>query len=347
MQKPPTLCVSKSYIHRHLLSSSSQGLLPFLTLALYSSSTKAPAILYDSKHSTTVSHRQTSPPPVKSSDALNPPASTLPPPLTLPNRPPNLSGTQRFTFYYQTGKAYLSFYKSGVKSIYQNYKILRQLRPRIPRGKSFEQALRDGALSRAEYHLIKRTRRDAFRIPLFGLVLAICGEFTPLVVVFMGLNGAVPRTCHIPRQIDGAREKGEARRRKSFRHGTVAGDEMGKLDDVQKLPKPILTHVGRSLGLYSSLWDKVGVTPSMLLLWRIRKAVDRIEVDDFAIQRDGGVKQLSEEELKLAAEERGLDVVGKPIGEIRLVLVKWTEARKWAPIIGLLSRRPSAWSRER
>ncbi|KAL8945190.1 MAG: hypothetical protein Q9211_000271 [Gyalolechia sp. 1 TL-2023] len=307
----------------------------------------AAATSYDTKRSTTVSLHQTKPPPGKSSNALNPPASTLPPPLTLPTRPPNLSGTRRFTFYYQIGKAYLSFYKSGIKSIYQNYKILRQLRPRVPRGKSFEQALRDGALSRAEYHLIKRTRRDAFRIPLFGLVLAICGEFTPLVVVSMGLNGVVPRTCHIPRQIDGAREKAEARRRESFRHGTVTYDEMGKFDDVQKLPKPILAHIGRSLGLYSSLWDKVGLTPTVLLPRRIREAVGRIDVDDTAIQRDGGMKHLSEEEMKLAAEERGLDVVGKPLGEIRSVLVKWTEARKLAPIIELVLRRPSAWPQQR
>ncbi|KAI4186695.1 MAG: hypothetical protein L6R41_003311 [Letrouitia leprolyta] len=345
VHKSPALrCVSRTYIRRHLLSGPSRGLPLLLTPALYSSSSKA--IPYDPKHSTAVSLRQTKSPPIKSSDALNPPSSTLPPPLTLPTRPSNLSGTRRFTFYYQTGKAYLTFYKSGIKSIYQNYKTSRQLRSRILPGKSLEQALRDDVLSRAEYHLMKRTRRDALRIPLFGIVLVICGEFTPLVVIFMGLNSAVPRTCHIPRQIDGAREKLEARRKESFRHVTLTGNESGKLEDVQKLSKPILVHVGKSLGLYSSLWDKVGLAPTVILPWRIRNAVDRIEADDFAIKRDGGVKRLSEEEVKLAAEDRGLDVVGKPLGEIRSLLAKWMEARNWAPVIGLVSRRPSTWPRE-
>ncbi|KAL8944805.1 MAG: hypothetical protein Q9216_000227 [Gyalolechia sp. 2 TL-2023] len=341
--KPPALRVSRSYIRSHLLAIYSQEPPSFLAPALYHKAT----IPHDSKRSTTASLRQIKPPLINSSDALNPPASTLPPLLTLPTRPPNFSGTQRFTFYYQTGKAYISFYKSGVKSIYHNYKILRQLRSRVPQKKSFEQALRDGALTRGEYHLIKRTRRDAFRIPLFGLVLAICGEFTPLVVIFIGLNGAVPRTCHIPRQIDSARKKREARRKESFRQGTVTRGDREEFDDVQRLPKPILTHVGKSLGLYSSLWDKIGLTPTVLLPPRIRKAVERIDADDFAIHRDGGVKQLSDEEAKLAAEERGIDVVGKAMGEIRSVLLKWMEARKWAPITELVSKRPSVWPQER
>ncbi|KAL8834175.1 MAG: hypothetical protein Q9170_003876 [Blastenia crenularia] len=321
----------------------------FLVPALYSYSSKAaaPIIPIDSKHSTTsASLSRTKPSQTEPLEVLNPPATTLPPPLVLPTREPNITGTRKLTFYYRTGKAYLSFYKAGVKAIYQNYQILRKLRPRIPRGKSLEQALRDGALSRAEYQLIRRTRRDVSRIPLFGLVLAICGEFTPLVVVFMGLNGAVPTTCHIPRQIDGAREKLEARRQKSFREGTITNHEVENMDNVQRTPRPVLVHVGRSLGLYSSLWDRIGLTPTVLLPWRIRKALDRIDVDDFAIERDGGVERLSDEEVKLAAVERGLDVVGKPTGDIRSTVFEWMQARKRAPMINLLSSRPPSWPRE-
>lgn len=164
----------------------------------------------------------------------------------------------------------------------------------------------------------------------------------------MGLSGAVPRTCHIPRQIEGAREKAEKRRKESFREGTVVTQEgMGRLEGVQPLPRPILGHVGRTLGLYSSLWDRVGVTPTNLLPGRIRKAVERIEVDDLAIRREGGMRGLSEEEVKLAAEERGLDVVGKPMEDIRSVLDQWIEVekRKDTSIIDLLCRRPPVWPR--
>ncbi|KAI4244855.1 MAG: hypothetical protein L6R40_002761 [Gallowayella cf. fulva] len=320
--------------HNQLLLRCSQYKpLPFLTPALYSNlteSSKHPD-LHEAKDSAAIEL------------ALNPPASTLPPPLLLPTPATELTGKERLKFYYRTGRAYLTFYKSGLKAMDQNWKLLRQMRPRIPSGQSSEQALRNGLLSRAEYHFARRTSSDVSRFPLFLLVLVICGEFTPLVVVFMGLNGAVPRVCHIPRQINGAREKLEARRRESFREGTVTGKQMGKSEDAQTLPRPVMLHIGRSLGLYSSLWDKVGVTPTVLLPRRIQKATDRIDVDDLAIQRGGGVRHLNDEELKLAAEERGLDVVGRPAEELKSVLLRWMDARKRATIVDLLCRRPSAW----
>ncbi len=320
------LCVFSPYSKQVLLTVSNHKPLPFHLRALYSYSTRSSVL--------------------QASSTLNPPTSTLPPPLSLPTKEPNLPATQKLKFYYQTGKAYLTFYKTGVKALWQNYKALRQLRLRIPRGQSAEQALRAGLLSRAEYHLIRRTKRDVSRVPIFGLILAICGEFTPIVVLFLGLTGAVPRICHIPRQIDGAREKAEARRRESFREGTVSSAEgIGKVKDMQGLPRPIMRHVARSLGLYSPLWDRIGVTPTIMLPARIQKAVERIEVDDSVIEKEGGVQHLSEEELKLAAEERGLDVVGRPRGEVGSVLGRWIDARKHTSTIDLLCRRPSAWPR--
>ncbi|KAI4286135.1 MAG: hypothetical protein L6R38_000117 [Xanthoria sp. 2 TBL-2021] len=330
------LCVLRSYSSQRLLAISNHKPLPFRALALYSYSTQSKAI----------THEHQTQPPAQLSLTLNPPISTLPPPLLLPTSEPNLPATEKLKFYYRTGKAYLTFYKTGVKALWQNYKLLRQLRLRIPSGQSAAEALRAGLLSRGEYHLIRRTKSDMSRVPIFILVLAICGEFTPIVVLFLGLSGAVPRICHVPRQIDGAREKAEARRRESFREGTISSaEETEKVEDMQQLPRPIMLHVARSLGLYSPLWDKVGATPTILLPRRIHKAVERIDVDDFAIERGGGVKHLSEEELKLAAEERGLDVVGRPTDELGSVLGRWIDARKRASTIDLLCKRPSAWPR--
>ncbi|KAL8771770.1 MAG: hypothetical protein Q9209_002961 [Squamulea sp. 1 TL-2023] len=325
------LCIFRSHYIQNLLS--------------ITHTQSKPLVSHKSTHPAPASVREVSTPPVHPSIALNPPISTLPPPLVLPTSEPNLPVTEKLKLYYKTGKAYLTFYKSGVKATWQNYKLTRQLRRQIPSGKSAEQALRDGLLSRAEYHLIRRTRRDVSRIPLFGLVLVICGEFTPLLVVFVGLSGPVPRTCHIPKQIESTREKLEKRRRESFRDGTVPMKETEDFKDLQKLPRPILIHVGKSLGLYSSLWDKIRVVPTLLLPRRIQKTVDLIDVDDLAIEKGGGVIHLSEEELKLAAEERGLDVVGRSKEEVRSVLGRWINARKRASIIDLLCRRPSAWPR--
>ncbi|KAL8673556.1 MAG: hypothetical protein Q9168_002045 [Polycauliona sp. 1 TL-2023] len=330
------LCVSRSYNSHVLLSALNHKPLPFLAPGLYSYSTQIKAN----------THEHSNPLPAQPSQTLNPPASTLPPPLSLPTSEPNLPATGKLKFYYQTGRAYLTFYKTGVKNLWQNYKLLRKVRLQIPSGQSAEQALRAGLLSRSDYHLIRRTKRDVSRIPIFGLILVICGEFTPLLVIFLGLSGAVPRTCHIPQQIDGARVKAEARRRESFREGTIASaGQMEKVDGLQNLPRPIMLHVARSLGLYASLWDRLGVAPTILLPRRIQAAAERIDVDDFAIEKGGGVKHLSEAELRLAAEERGLDVVGRPSSELGSVLDRWMAARKRASITDLLCRRPSAWPR--
>ncbi|KAL8681280.1 MAG: hypothetical protein Q9186_002591 [Xanthomendoza sp. 1 TL-2023] len=331
----PAACMFRSHYRQQLLRYPQHKPLPFLTPALYSYST------HSSIHAASLNAKPSS----TASIALNPPSSTLPSPLSLPTSESNLSATKKLKFYYRTGRAYLTFYKTGIKATYQNWKHVRKIRPQIPSGQSADQALRDGLLSRAEYHLIRRTRSDLSRIPVFFVVFAICGEFTPLVVVFLGLSGAVPRTCHIPRQINGAREKSEARRRESFRQGTVSGEQTEDFGDVQTLPRSIMLHVGRSLGLYSPLWDRIGLMPTMLLPSRIQKAIDRINIDDLAIERGGGVRHLNDEELKLAAEERGVDILGRPTEELRSVLAKWIDARKRTSIIDLLSRRPSAWPR--
>jgi hypothetical protein len=70
-------------------------------------------------------------------------------------------------------------------------------------------------MSRADFLLLHRSASDISRLPLFGLVMLVCGEFTPLVVPF--LSGVVPQTCRIPRQAAADRRRVEQRRAASFR----------------------------------------------------------------------------------------------------------------------------------
>ncbi|RWA05395.1 hypothetical protein EKO27_g9710, partial [Xylaria grammica] len=58
------------------------------------------------------------------SDTLNPPASTRPPPLDLPVRDPS---TKLFTHLFRLGKAYTSFYGTGLKAVLANRRLLRDL----------------------------------------------------------------------------------------------------------------------------------------------------------------------------------------------------------------------------
>ena len=314
--------------------------LTFLVPALYSTKSNA-ALISNSQPAKITATRHGRPRACTPLESLNPPSSTLPPPLNLPNRDVSES---RLRFYYQTGKAYLSFYKTGLKALLQNYRLLRSLNSRIPRGVSPERALKDDVLTRGEYLLIHRTKRDLWRIPAFGLVLMICGELTPLVVVFMGLSGAVPGNCQLPKQIVGAREKLEARRRESFRKGTAIESGVD-VSNLGNLPRPVLAHIGRSLGLYSSWWDRLGVTPTLLLPHRVRKTLERLDADDLAL-RDGGVRYLNDEELKIAMGDRGLDVSRKAPKELRDTLQRWLDVRQYSSIINLLTKRPAAWPKK-
>jgi len=151
----------------------------------------------------------------------NPPASTRPPPLDLPTKGPD---TSQFTYLFSTGKAYLSFYKAGLKAIITNTKMVYGSAPPPPPP---PQENKDGSSSstttapavplqlpekgtRAELVLHHRWRHDIRRLPLFALMLLICGEFTPFVVLVF--PSVVPYTCRIPSQVTKLRKNQERRR---------------------------------------------------------------------------------------------------------------------------------------
>ncbi|MCJ1320670.1 hypothetical protein MMC15_006010 [Xylographa vitiligo] len=272
--------------------------------------------------------------------SLNPPSSTLPPPLVLPVRSDSQSAPG---YYFSLGRAYLSFYKTGAKAVYSNWQTARSIRSRLPGNTSPEQALQQGTLSRGEWLLIRRSNQDIKKVPLFALVFMICGEFTPLVVIFM--SGVVPRTCKVPKQVLRDREKAEERRRSSFREGTVTSTDRG-IVDVETLPPHQLSHVGRSLGLYSSLFDRLGVgLPTSLLRRRIQQWNDYIAVDDAAIEQYGGVEQMEIEEVRIALEERGVDILGRGNAQLQRNLQAWLRERKRVGAVRMVLVRPGVWEK--
>ena len=183
--------------------------------------------------------------------ALNPPSTTHPPPLTLPQKFPVLP---KYKYYFRVGKAYGVFYKNGLKAIWTNYKLARALPNNIfSSGQpQIHQAVRDGILSRADFQLIRRTRRDISKVPLFALIWLICGEFTPLVVIFF--TGAIPRTIWIPKQVQKAREEAENRRAKAKNTSVVSFAGPSRESNIESMPeeaqRKFLKSYARSLGLY-------------------------------------------------------------------------------------------------
>lgn len=157
--------------------------------------------------------------PLISSATANPPPTTRPPPLDLPTRGPNTSTTSHL---FATGKAYLTFYKTGLRHIYINTRLVWSLNTasgippdHTPPGDTAEPTtVRAAGTTRSTELLRRRWRHDVRRLPVFALLLLICGEFTPLVVLAM--PAVVPITCRIPRQVEKLRRKAEERRGFSF-----------------------------------------------------------------------------------------------------------------------------------
>ncbi|KAK8035718.1 hypothetical protein PG991_001791 [Apiospora marii] len=250
-------------------------------------------------------------PDVDISTTLNPPASTRPPPLDLP--PPREPDASAFGYYFRLGKAYMTFYKTGLRAIFTNRKLLSELNHVFqgPPGLAKQPA---GASSspikptRAAVLLRERTSHDLARLPIFGVLVVVFGEFTPLVVlVFPKLT---PLTCRIPKQIEKLRAKMQARReasRKLLRHV-----------DASALERLAPGHI---------LVDKVGVDPPFARV-RADRAVRRLVADDFSIRDGGGVDGLVGEEVVMACEDRGMDVTvagEQSVAELRKKLAEWIQ----------------------
>lgn len=267
--------------------------------------------------------------------AANPPASTRPPPLSLPPRDPAAS---TFSHLFATGKAYLTFYKTGFKQIYVNTRLVWSLgsasglppdTPSPPGHPAEPPTLRPAATTRSTELLKRRWRHDIRRLPLFALMFIVCGEFTPLVV--LALPSVVPLTCRIPRQIEKLRRATEDRRRASSAR-IHDKSRAGANKSVALLSRAEVTaHVARSLGLISPLWDRLPLPDAavaVLASRRVRAHVAYLDRDGHLLSQAGGVPALEDDEVALACEDRGLPVVDRPAAELR------EELRRWVALAG-------------
>ena len=176
------------------------------------------------------------------------------------------------------------------------------------------------------------------RVPAFALVLIICGEFTPLVVI--ALTGIVPWTCRIPKQIDADRRKLEARRSISFRNLTAPPPERRGVELLERMQ---LLHISWSLGLSSKAWDWLGSQypglPNFILRKRVQNRIEYLEMDDRLIVQGGGVGDMEIEEVRMALVERGVNVLGRGDKELKGDLSAWLKSAEKVPVEKLLLTR--------
>jgi hypothetical protein len=158
----------------------------------------------------------------------------------------------------------------------------------------------------------------------------------------------VPYRCRIPKLIRKGREKLEERRSKSFR-GDMGGvptplkkGTEQEVRDVKDLDALQLRHISRSLGLYFRFWERLGTVwpPAWVLRRRLRKRLQYLEIDDALFRRDGGVALLKgDEEIRIAAEDRGIDVLNRSTGDMHRILRSWERgSEQGRTLVMLLSR---------
>ena len=234
-------------------------------------------------------------------------STTRPAPLTTPEPPQRheydgpIPISVRLSYLYRLGKSYVSFYKTGLKNIWLNYKEYRNIQQRLgslPLNEVAKYSGRDGypTISRREYQLCLRTRHDVKKLIPFGLILLICGEFTPLVVVALG-SAVVPSTCRIPRQ--------------------VVKDQTNLLKRVYEVNRNAKSN-GSSLESLASLEARLGyiwgLMPSprplplihSLLRPRVKRRAEELLCDTILLRREGGVAQLEPRELLYFAQQASL-----------------------------------------
>ncbi|RAH70994.1 uncharacterized protein BO66DRAFT_391154 [Aspergillus aculeatinus CBS 121060] len=287
------------------------------------------------------------------SSDINPPASTRPAELTLPSAlGPSASPADKLKHYLAVGRAYLTFYKTGLKNVYHNHRAAVPLRraldlpAHLPTSAYLavtQEALgaskgranvttkstkttttttakdnnsnRPGVISRSSFQLLHRAAYDIRRMIPFTLLLIVCGEFTPLVVLALG-NAVTPRTCRVPRQLEKERAKRVQRKKVALLldRGTVTAPEVGSEKEMKSVrwlmgvsgdgDRDAVARACAVFGLARS-HDRLAWPVLPVYRRRLERYLNYLEVDDELIRRSGGVQAMEAAEVRIAVEERG------------------------------------------
>jgi hypothetical protein len=234
-------------------------------------------------------------------------SSTRPAPLETPEAPQPHSHdgavpiSVRLSYLYRLGKSYLSFYKTGLKNVWFNYKEYRKIKERLgsfPLNDVVKYGGKDGrpTISRREYQMYLRTRHDIRKLIPFGLILAICGEFTPLVVLVLG-SAVVPSTCRIPKQVS----KDQVNLLKRY---DSLGYEPG-LQDSAAAHRLAFTEA--RVGYVWGLMPSPRPLPLLhsLLRRRVRRRAEELVCDAILVRREGGLARLEPSEILQFARRAG------------------------------------------
>ncbi|KAL3470812.1 hypothetical protein BJX99DRAFT_238782 [Aspergillus californicus] len=281
-----------------------------------------------------------------SPDAINPPPSTRPATLDIPSPVSSDAATaDKLKRYVALGRAYLSFYKTGLKNVYHNYLASLPIRqglgiqgylPRAPPIAAFiknDEKNKDSTkyrvkstgletkTDRSTFQLLHRAAYDVRRMIPFAMILVFCGELTPLAVLILG-NSVTPYTCRVPRQTEKYRSKRMNAKRAAFsahsaaERGSVSLPEAGsdeemdvlvRFADLDRMRKLSDAEVLRACAVFGLA--RTHMRPEALVgqfyRRRLRDFGQYLSLDDVLISKSGGVKAMEAVEVRIAVEERG------------------------------------------
>ncbi|KAJ5510849.1 hypothetical protein N7453_002952 [Penicillium expansum] len=280
---------------------------------------------------------------VPSKSEINAPISTHPAPLTTPSPlSPSAGVADKLKRYVEFGRAYVTFYKTGLKNVYHNYRASLPLRRKLglpayipispPRtsthnnnNRSAPSITKESKLGRAQFQLVRRSARDVRRMIPFTLILIVCGEFTPLIVPIFG-SAITPATCRVPSQVEKERVAATARKLAALDvfvtenkdrsvHVLKAGgaEQLGLLAgcfaDSVWVAGASSADVLRACAIFGLVkrHDKTAGESLAGLIYRPRLAryAEYLAIDDGMIRVGGGVRAMNATELRIAVEERG------------------------------------------
>lgn len=298
---------------------------------------------------------------------INAPLSTFPAEIeTPPQLPQNAPATDKIKRLVATGRAYVTFYKTGLKNVFRNYRASLPLRkslglptylpvspPRANGAAGAGAGTGDLGLGRGQYQLVRRSARDVRRMIPFTLILLICGEFTPLIIPIFG-SAITPATCRVPGQINKERETASKRKvlaltgyqqQQQQQQKGVTGSQthqeievlvkFAEKEFVESANMQEILRASAVFGLVKNHTRPLAGVPGFAGMYRrgLKRHVEYLGIDDGMI-RKGGVRGLSSKEVRFALEERGLGDVGSfaPSGKVegveRETLEKWLDLRK-------------------
>ncbi|KAH7138212.1 hypothetical protein B0J11DRAFT_475605 [Dendryphion nanum] len=246
---------------------------------------------------------------------LNPPSTSYAPPLDLPARAHN----QSFPSYlWKCGRAYISFYKAGISNVRSTSKLAKTLRAKS--------ANNPDILTRAEWQLVGRSRMDMLRLPAFGLLVLVFGEWVPVFALY--ITPLIPEPCRIPKQVERTLKKTEERRRDRKPGVSLLQDQRVpralKVEAVDNMDTFALYNHAARLDAYSRIWDWMPfMAPMGVVKWGLKKKLGYLRRDDELIVRDGGWQGLGREEVVRACFERGIAVLDRSEAVMRQGLAEW------------------------